>query len=106
MIFEIATIEVKEGSVREFEAGVAKALPVFRRAKGCRSVKLERSIETPSRYLLVVGWETLEDHLVGFRNSVDFQEWRSLVGHTFAGPPIVEHTATILSGFEDGQEDH
>lgn len=104
MIFEIATIEVKEGLEKDFESGVAKASPVFRRAQGCRSFKLERSIEVPSRYRLVVGWDTLEDHVVNFRNSADFQEWRSLVGHTFTAPPSVEHTVAIFSGFEDGQE--
>lgn len=105
MILEIATIEVKEGFEKDFESGVAEAVPVFRRAQGCRSMKLERSIEVPSRYHLVVGWDTLEDHVITFRNSADFQEWRSLVGHMFAAPPAVEHTATVLSGFEDGQED-
>lgn len=96
MIFERATIEVKEGQEDNFEKGVAEALPIFRRACGCHSIKLERSIESPSRYLLVVGWETVEDHVVRFRNSEDFQLWRSLVGHTFAAPPFVEHTAIIL----------
>lgn len=100
MIFEIATIEVKTDSTEEFESGVAEALPLFRRAKGCRSIKLERSIETPSRYRLVVGWDTVEDHVVDFRNSADFEAWRSLVGHTFEAPPVVEHTAVVLSGFE------
>lgn len=100
MIFEIATIEVKPGSAEMFESGVAQALPLFGRAKGCRSIKLERSIEVPSRYRLVVGWDTVDDHLLGFRNSSDFQIWRSLVGDTFAAPPLVEHTKTILSGFE------
>jgi heme-degrading monooxygenase HmoA len=99
MIFEIATIEIKMNLTDEFESGVAEALPLFGRAKGCRSIKLERSIETPSRYRLVVGWDTIEDHVVQFRSSADFQTWRSLVAHTFEAPPVVEHTAVILSGF-------
>lgn len=103
MIFEIATIEVKQGLEKHFESGVAEALPVFRRAKGCRSMTLERSIETSSRYRLVVGWDRLEDHTVDFRNSPDFQVWRSLVGHTFAVPPAVEHMATVFGGFKDDE---
>lgn len=99
MIFEVATIEVRAGSEEDFESGVAEALTIFRRAKGCRSLRLERSIEVPSRYRLVIGWDTIEDHVVGFRESPDFQAWRSLVGHTFAARPAVEHTAVVLSGF-------
>lgn len=101
MIFEVATIDVKRGSEEAFESGVAEALPLFRRAKGCHSVRLERSLETPSRYLLVVGWDTLEDHVERFRNSADFQAWRSLVGHTFAAPPLVEHMVKVLSKQND-----
>ncbi|HEV2594382.1 MAG TPA: antibiotic biosynthesis monooxygenase [Sphingomicrobium sp.] len=100
MIFEVAIIDIKPGGAEEFERGVAKALPVFSRAKGYKSLRLERSIETPLRYRLVVGWETVENHVLDFRNSPDFQLWRSLVGHTFAAPPTVEHTAVILSGPE------
>jgi|SRR5690349_11392040 heme-degrading monooxygenase HmoA len=100
MIFEVATIDVKEGQEADFERGVVEALPIFRRAQGCHSIKLERSLETPSRYHLVVGWGTIEDHIDRFRNSGDFQLWRSLVGQTFSRPPLVEHTTVILDGFE------
>ena len=104
MIFEIASIEVKEGLGESFETGVAKALPLFLRANGCRSLTLERSIETPSRYRLVVGWDTVEDHVEGFRRSDDFQEWRTLVGDTFASPPHVEHTTVVMSTLPGGTE--
>ncbi|MBZ0141072.1 MAG: antibiotic biosynthesis monooxygenase, partial [Pseudorhodoplanes sp.] len=92
MILEIAQIEVKPGMERDFEAGVAAAAPLFRRAKGCRGMELQRSIEKPQRYRLFVRWDTLENHTVDFRGSADFAEWRKLVGHCFAAPPEVEHT--------------
>lgn len=98
MIFEVATIEVKAGAEEDFERGVAKALPVFARARGYQSLKLERSIENPLRYRLIVGWNTVEDHTVAFRSSPDFQIWRSLVGGTFAAPPAVEHMDLVLTG--------
>ena len=79
MILEIAQIDVKPGMEAEFEAGVAKAAPLFRRAKGCGGLELQRSIEKPNRYRLLVRWETLEDHTVAFRGSDDFQEWRRLL---------------------------
>jgi len=99
MVTEIAQIEVKPGMEAEFEAGVAKAAPVFKRAKGCKAMRLERSIEMPQRYRLFVAWETLENHTVDFRGSPDFQEWRTLVGHCFAAPPAVEHTQEAVKGF-------
>jgi heme-degrading monooxygenase HmoA len=99
MVTEIAQIDVKPGLEAEFEAGVAKAAPLFERAKGCRSLELQRSVEKPSRYRLFVQWETLEDHTVTFRGSDDFQEWRRLVGHCFERPPEVEHTVEAIKGF-------
>ena len=99
MIMEIARIDVKEGMEPEFEAGVKKAVPIFQRAKGCRGMELNRSIEKPHRYRLVVKWETLENHTVDFRGSPDFQEWRKLVGHCFAEPPAVEHVTDVVKGF-------
>jgi heme-degrading monooxygenase HmoA len=99
MITEIAQIEIKPGMEAEFETGVQQAAPIFRRAKGCRGMKLERSIEKPQRYRLFVTWETLENHTVDFRGSSDFQEWRKLVGQCFAAPPEVEHLQAVGHGF-------
>ena len=99
MITEIAQIDVKPGMEKEFEAGVAKAAPVFKRAKGCHGLALEKSIEKPSRYRLFVQWETVENHTVDFRGSADFQEWRACVGHCFESPPVVEHTTQVFKSF-------
>jgi heme-degrading monooxygenase HmoA len=99
MILEIAQVDIKPGQEAEFEAGVAKAAPLFKRAKGCKSLSLQRSVEKPSRYRLFIGWDTVENHTVDFRGSSDFQEWRKLVGHCFASPPEVEHVREALKGF-------
>lgn len=99
MILEIAQIVVRAGTEAEFEAGVAAAAPLFKRAKGCRSMELVRSIENPNRYRLLVGWDTLENHTVDFRSSEDFQAWRRLVSHCFEGAPEVEHAAQAVKGF-------
>ena len=98
MVLEIAQIDVKPGLEKEFEDGVKNAAPLFRRAKGCHGVELQRSVEHPSRFRLFVKWETLENHTVDFRGSADFQDWRKLVGYCFAEPPAVEHTQEILLG--------
>ncbi len=99
MILEIAQIDVKPGMEAAFESGVAKAAPVFRRAKECTGLALQRSIEKPARYRLFVQWETVENHTVDFRGSPDFAEWRKLVGHCFASPPEVEHVREVVKGF-------
>ncbi|SHL92987.1 Heme-degrading monooxygenase HmoA [Bradyrhizobium lablabi] len=97
MITEIAQIDVKPGTEKDFEAAVAKARTAFGRAKGFHGFELHRSIEKPQRYRLMVKWETLENHTVDFRGSENFAEWRSLVGQYFAAPPEVEHTQTVLT---------
>src|SRR6516162_6966598 len=99
MFLEIAQIDVKPGTENDFEAGVNSAKPIFKRAKGCKSMTLQRSVEKPGRYRLFVQWETLENHTVDFRGSPDFAEWRKLVGHCFASPPEVEHVQEVVKGF-------
>jgi heme-degrading monooxygenase HmoA len=101
MILEIAQIDVKSGMEQQFEAKVAEAKPLFRRAKGCRSMELHRSAELPNRYRLFVEWEALENHTVDFRQSADFQERRRLVGPCFESAPYVEHTTQVWFGFGD-----
>src|SRR6266404_157666 len=97
MITEIAQIDVKPGTEKDFEAAVAKARPLFLRAKGGKGFELHKSIEKPQRYRLMAKWETLENHTVDFRGSEDFTAWRALVGQYFAAPPEVEHTETVLT---------
>jgi heme-degrading monooxygenase HmoA len=97
MITEIAQIDVKPGTEKDFEAAVAKARPLFLRAKGGKGFELHKSIEKPQRYRLMAKWETLENHTVDFRGSEDFAVWRGLVGQYFAAPPEVEHTETVLT---------
>ena len=99
MVLEIAQIDVKPGLESEFEAGVQKAAPLFKRAKGCTGMTLQRSVETPARYRLFVQWDTVENHTVDFRGSADFAEWRKLVGHCFAEAPQDEHVREVVKGF-------
>ena len=99
MVLEIAQIDIKPGLETEFEAGVAEAAPIFKRARGCKGMELHRSVEKPERYRLFVKWDTVENHTVDFSGSDDFQEWRKLVGQCFAAAPEVEHTRQTVTGF-------
>src|ERR1700735_5399451 len=81
MITEIAQIDVKPGTEKDFEAAVAKAKPLFLRAKGGLGIELHKSIEKPSRYRLLAKWDSLENHTVDFRGSEDFQARGGVGGH-------------------------
>lgn len=96
VVYEMARITVIPGKEADFEAGVAKALPIFHQARGCRGVELQRSVEEPNQYILVVQWETVDDHMVHFRGSEGFEEWRRLVGPYFDKPPVVGHTQVVV----------
>lgn len=98
-IQEIAQIEVLPGHEKAFEAAVAAATPLFQQAGGALTLTLARSHEHAQRYRLVVGWESVDDHMVGFRGSPSFAAWRELVGNHLAGPPQVEHVRTVHTGF-------
>ncbi len=91
MILEVAVITVKPGQGKLFEAIFPQAEKVISAAPGYIAHELRRSLETPGKYLLLVRWESLEAHTVGFRGSPRFQEWRGLIGGFFQSPPEVEH---------------
>jgi heme-degrading monooxygenase HmoA len=92
MILEHADIRIDPAKANAFEEAIERAArTVISNAKGFQGFKVNRSIESPGRYLLTIHWDTLEDHTVGFRESPAFAEWRAIVGPFFAAPPVVEH---------------
>ena len=92
MILEVADIRIQAGRQAEFDAAIQRGLStVISRAKGFKGWKVNKGVESPERYLLMIFWETLEDHTVAFRESPQFAEWRAIVGPSFAAPPVVEH---------------
>lgn len=97
MIREIAVLTVDPANAAEFESAVSRARPLFLSAEGCHDMHLERVIEDPGSYRLIVVWETLEAHTEQFRNSLAFQEWRALVGPWFTAPPQVVHSEQVVS---------
>ena len=98
MILEIAEFFIRPGTEGEFAQKIELGLrTVIAKAAGCRRYEVQHGIETPERYVLMIEWETLENHTVDFRGSDNFAEWRGLVGQYFAAPPDVEHTRTVLT---------
>ena len=96
MILEIADFRIAPGQQAAFEAAIQHGLTtVASRAKGFKGWKVNRGIESPERFVLMIFWETLEDHTVGFRQGPLFAEWRAIVGPFFAAPPQVEHFTLV-----------
>lgn len=99
MVLEIARIGIDPDNAARFEAAVAEAAPHFRAAPGCRSFRLDRSVDRPGHYMLVVGWDSVAAHMIDFRASPGFQAWRALAGPFFVTPPDVDHVETACDIF-------
>ena len=96
MILELADIRIQPGKQAEFDAAIQRGLEqVISKAKGFQGYKVNKGIESPERYVLMIFWETLENHTVDFRESPAFQEWRGIVGPYFASMPVVEHFSLL-----------
>ena len=91
MILEVAVLNVRPGTEREFEQAFAKAEGIIASMRGYIDHQLKRCIEKSAQYILLVEWETLEDHTEGFRNSEDYQAWKALLHHFYDPFPEVEH---------------
>jgi heme-degrading monooxygenase HmoA len=96
MILEHAVLDVVPGRQVDFESAFAEAKAIISAADGFHSLRLERCLEQPNRYLLLVEWETLADHTEGFRGSEAFGRWRALLHHFYDPFPTVEHFETIV----------
>lgn len=96
MILEVADIRIQPGRQAEFDEAIQRGLrTVIARAQGFKGWKVNKGVESPERYLLMIFWDTLEDHTVAFRGGPLFAEWRAIVGPFFAAPPVVEHFSLL-----------
>jgi heme-degrading monooxygenase HmoA len=91
MVTEHALLSIRPGQEGDFEAAFDKARHLIASAPGFQRLHLLRGRERPGTYLLLVEWERLEDHTVGFRGSPEFQQWRELLHHFYEPAPTVEH---------------
>jgi heme-degrading monooxygenase HmoA len=91
MILETAVFSIRPDEADAFRATFAKGRRFIETSKGFHRLELRQGIEKPETFVLVVWWETLEDHTVAFKQSSNFTEWRAVVGHFFAAPPVVNH---------------
>lgn len=91
MILEAVILPVRPGQTDAFEAAFRLASPLIASIPGYRDHSLQRCLEVAGRYLLLVEWDTLESHTVGFRQSPEYQQWKTLLHHFYQPFPTVEH---------------
>ncbi|MEU1997949.1 antibiotic biosynthesis monooxygenase [Nocardia gamkensis] len=95
MIIEHALLPVRPERAADFEAAFAAARPIIASMPGFRSLSLSRGVESPGSYLLRVEWDRLDDHVVGFRGSPEYQRWKDLLHHFYDPFPVVEHFTPV-----------
>ena len=96
MILEVAILNVKRGQEMQFEIDFVTAGQFISSIKGYVKHSLRQCIEQKNKYILLVDWENLEDHTVGFRQSTQYLEWKKLLHHYYYPFPTVEHYELII----------
>jgi heme-degrading monooxygenase HmoA len=96
LILELADIRIQPGQNEAFDEAIVRGVgTVISKAQGFRGWKVNKGIESRERYVLMIFWDTLEDHTVRFREGPLFPQWRAIVGPFFAQPPAVEHFSLL-----------
>ncbi|HEY1970013.1 MAG TPA: antibiotic biosynthesis monooxygenase [Pseudonocardia sp.] len=95
MVLEIAEFSIQPGREDEFAAAYRAAIAQIEATDGFRSARMTQGIETPTRFVLLVEWDTLEAHTVGFRESDRYPKWRALISPFFAADPQVQHGTDV-----------
>lgn len=91
MILEIAEFDILAGKENLFEEASLSAKNVISQSNGFVSIEFRKCLETPTRFVALIKWKTLEDHTVGFRESALFTEWRAILSPYFNSAPVALH---------------
>jgi heme-degrading monooxygenase HmoA len=97
VVLEVAILDVKTGMEPDFEIAFGCVQRIIASMPGYISHELQHCLEKANRYILLVNWETLESHTVGFRGSPQYQEWRALLHHFYDPFPVVEHYVPVFN---------
>jgi heme-degrading monooxygenase HmoA len=95
MVLEIAEFAIASGREEDFTAAFQQAIPLVAATEGFREARLTQGVESPSTFVLLVEWDSVEAHTRGFRESERFARWRELIGPFFAAEPRVLHTMQV-----------
>jgi heme-degrading monooxygenase HmoA len=97
VITEHALLQVLPGREDEFVGAMERAKELIASSPGFVSLSVQRGIERPGCFLLLVEWERLDDHTEGFRGSAAYQEWRAALHHFYDPFPVVEHYEPVVT---------
>lgn len=96
MVLETAVLNIKSGQEIAFEGAFSEASAIIASMPGFITLELQRCIEIKSQYLLLVKWNKLEDHTIGFRESSQYQRWKTLLHHFYQPYPTVLHYEKVV----------
>ena len=95
MILEVAILDVCQGQGCSFEKAFQSAQRLIASVVGYKRHELRRCVEKEGRYILLVYWDSVEAHTVGFRGGEVNQQWKELLHHFYDPFPTVEHYELI-----------
>lgn len=95
-VLEVAIIDVLDGADGDFAAAYRQARSILAETTGVRSVRMTHGVERPTRFVLLVEWDSIQVHNDNFRSTDRWVQWRDIIGPYFATPPVVEHFADVL----------
>lgn len=104
MILEVAILNIKQGLSDQFEQSFRKASAIISSMNGYIEHQLQKCVESPDRYILLVKWQSIDDHEIGFRQSDQYQQWKSMLHHYYDPFPVVEHYTEVYSEAACGKE--
>jgi heme-degrading monooxygenase HmoA len=102
MILEVAPLSVRAGQTSQFEAAFLEAQRIIASVPGYVSHELQRCVERPNEYVLLVRWQSLEAHEIGFRKSQQYQEWKRMLHHFYEPFPVVSHYEAVQGAVSGG----
>jgi heme-degrading monooxygenase HmoA len=97
-VLEVAILNVLPSRLPEFETAFGEAQSIISSMPGYQRHELRRCVEAPARYLLLVWWDELESHTVGFRGSPEYAQWKARLHHFYEPFPEVEHYTPLFEG--------
>jgi len=97
MILEIATLNIKPGAEKAFEEDLAHASHLIASIPGYIGHSLRRCVETPNKYNLLVEWEDVDAHMVGFRESQEYKKWSEILSPHYLPERSMEHFELVYT---------
>jgi heme-degrading monooxygenase HmoA len=90
MVIERSELPIAPDRTGDFEQAFVAVGHLLRAAPGCLGTRLSRGIESPSKYLLLIEWQSVDAHKA-FTQAREFTMFRDSIAPFFAGKPATEH---------------